>query len=232
VALARRPAWRPVRFLAVSFPVLLVLCAVAGGQVYYPVGLLVVLFAAGCVPVADVLASAAGWWRPVVVAAVVLNAVVAAVVGLPLLPVTVLGATPVPGLNQLARDQVGWPTYVREVAAVYGALPDRARAVVVASNYGEAGALARYGPALRLPVVYSGHNALYDAARPPDTATVALVVGGQLRSVRGLFASCTVMATMDNGVGVDNEEQGEPIAVCRHPVGPWATIWPRFRHRD
>ena len=97
VALARRPAWRPVRFLAVSFPVLLVLCAVAGGQVYYPVGLLVVLFAAGCVPVADVLARAAGWWRPVVVAAVVLNAVVAAVVALPLLPVTVLGRHAGPG---------------------------------------------------------------------------------------------------------------------------------------
>jgi hypothetical protein len=169
-----------------------------------------------------------------VVAALALNAVVSAVVALPLLPVTVLGATPVPGLNQLAGDQVGWPTYVREVAAVYGALPaaDRARAVVVASNYGEAGALTRYGPPLRLPAVYSGHNALYDAARPPASATVAVVVGGQLESVRGVFASCTVMVRMDNRVGVDNEEQGEPIAVCRHPVGPWATIWPRFRHRD
>jgi 4-amino-4-deoxy-L-arabinose transferase-like glycosyltransferase len=225
VALARRPAWRPVRFLAVSFPVLLVLCAVAGGQVYYPVGLLVVLFAAGCVPVADLLSRSPGWWRP---------AVVAAVIALPLLPVTVLGATPVPGLNQLAGDQVGWPTYVRGVAAVYDALPpsDRSRAVVVASNYGEAGALARYGPPLRLPAVYSGHNALYDAARPPETATVAVVVGGQLPSVRGVFASCTVMARMDNRLGVGNEEQGEPIAVCRHPVAAWATIWPRFQHRD
>jgi hypothetical protein len=234
VALARRPAWRPVRFLAVSFPVLLVLCAVAGGQVYYPVGLLVVLFAAGCVPVADLLSRSPGWWRPAVVAAVALNAVVSAVIALPLLPVTVLGATPVPGLNQLAGDQVGWPTYVRGVAAVYDALPpsDRSRAVVVASNYGEAGALARYGPPLRLPAVYSGHNALYDAARPPETATVAVVVGGQLPSVRGVFASCTVMARMDNRLGVGNEEQGEPIAVCRHPVAAWATIWPRFRHRD
>ena len=163
-----------------------------------------------------------------------LNAVVSAVVALPLLPVTALRATPVPGLNQLAGDQLGWPTYVREVAAVYGALPasDRARAVVVASNYGEAGALARYGPPARLPAVYSGHNALYDVARPPDTASVAVVVGGQLPSARGLFASCTVVARMDNRVGVENEEQGEPIAVCRNPVGAWAAIWPRFRHRD
>ena len=191
------------------------------------------LFAAGCVPVTDVLARVARPWWVLVVGFVALNAVVSAAVALPLVPLAALGASPVPGLNQLARDQVGWPTYVRQVAAVYDALPeqDRRRAVLVTSNFGEAGALARYGPPLRLPDVYSGHNALYDAP-PPDTAAVAVVVGGQLQSVRGVFASCTVMAKMDNQVGVGNEEQGEPIGVCRQPVGPWATIWPRFRHHD
>ena len=88
------------------------------------------------------------------------------------------------------------------------------------------------GPPLRLPGVYSGHNALYDVARPPDTATIAIVVGGQLRSVSSEFASCTVMARLDNRVGVDNEEQGQPIALCRNPAAPWRSIWPRFRHQD
>jgi uncharacterized membrane protein len=234
VALARRPAWRPVRFLALAFPVLLLLCALAGGQVYYPFGLLAVLFAAGCVPVTDALARVARRWWVLVVGLVALNAAVSASVALPLVPLAALGASPIPGLNQLARDQVGWPTYVRQVAAVYDALPDqdRRRAVLVTSNYGEAGALARYGPPLRLPGVYSGHNALYDVARPPDTATIAIVVGGQLRSVSDEFASCTVMARLDNRVGVDNEEQGQPIALCRNPAAPWRSIWPRFRHQD
>ena len=215
-------------------PSLLLLCALAGGQVYYPFGLLAVLFAAGCVPVTDVLARVARRWWVLVVGLVALNAVVSAAVALPLVPLAALGASPVPGLNQLARDQVGWPTYVRQVAAVYDALPeqDRRRAVLVTSNYGEAGALARYGPPLRLPGVYSGHNALYDVARPPDTATIAIVVGGQLRSVSGEFASCTVMARLDDRVGVDNEEQGQPIALCRNPAAPWRSIWPRFRHQD
>jgi hypothetical protein len=234
VALARRPEWRPVRFLAVAFPVLLLLCALAGGQVYYPFGLLAVLFAAGCVPVTDVLARVAHRWWVLAVGVVALNAVVSAVVALPLVPLAGLGASPVPGLNQLARDQVGWPTYVRQVAAVYDALPgqDRRRTVVVTSNYGEAGALARYGPPLGLPEAYSGHNGLYDEARPPDTATVAIVVGGQLPSVRSEFASCTVMARLDNRMAVDNEEQGEPVALCRDPSAPWRSIWPRFRHLD
>ena len=43
------------------------------------------------------------------------------------------------------------------VASVYWALPpeQRRRAVLVASNYGEAGALDFYGPALRLPPAVS-----------------------------------------------------------------------------
>ncbi len=41
---------RAVRFLAVAFPVLLVLVFVMGAQFYYPFGLLAVMFAAGCVP--------------------------------------------------------------------------------------------------------------------------------------------------------------------------------------
>ena len=77
-----------------------------------------------------------------------LNAVVSLLLGLPLVPVSVLGKTPIPGINQAARDTVGWPTYVEQVRAVFDAMPpaDRAQVQLVASNYGEAGALRRYGP--------------------------------------------------------------------------------------
>jgi hypothetical protein len=40
------------------------------------------------------------------------------------------------------------------------------------------------------------------------------------------------MTTLDNGVDVDNEEQGEPVAVCRRPIGGWHLVWPRFKHAD
>ena len=38
-------------------------------------------------------------------------------ISLPLVPVSALGSTPVPSINQAARDQVGWPAYVGQVAA-------------------------------------------------------------------------------------------------------------------
>jgi 4-amino-4-deoxy-L-arabinose transferase-like glycosyltransferase len=231
VRLVRAPEWRPVRFVAAAFPVLLVLVFAMGSQFYYPFGLLAVLFAAGCVPAARWMVR---WRRDFVVAGVALNAAVSLVLGLPLVPLSALGSTPVPGINQVAQDSVGWPVYVRQIAAVFTSLPAvaRTRVAIVASNYGEAGAIERYGPHYRLPRVYSGQNQLWYDARPPATATSVIFVGGQFDDMRSLFRSCAVVARLDNEVGVDNEEQGEPIAVCRNPIGGWATVWPDVRHED
>ncbi|NJC21104.1 4-amino-4-deoxy-L-arabinose transferase-like glycosyltransferase [Arthrobacter pigmenti] len=229
VALFRRPQWRKARFLAAAFPFLLVFAFAAGGQIYYPYGLLAVLFAAGCVPVAEFFRGRPGW-RAWAVAAVVVNSVVSAVIALPLLPVSVLGNSPVPDINQLAADQVGWHTYVERIAEVYGQQPEAA--VIITSNYGEAGAMARYGPELGLPMPYSGHNQLYFEGVPPDGTTTAVIVGGQIRTVAQQFELCETAATLDNGVGVDNEEQGQPITVCTGPLAPWSELWPAFRHFD
>lgn len=235
VALWRRPQWRPIRFLATALPVLLVLVFVLGSQPYYPLALVGLYFAVGCVPTCDWIARRhQPARRALVVAVVAINAVVSAVIALPLIPVRALHNTPVPGINQAVADSVGWPLYTRQVDAVYRGLSasERARAVVVASNYGEAGALARYGPKLGLPRVYSAQNQLYFQGRPPASATVIVFVGGQVGSAATLFTSCATRAHLDNGVDVDNEEQGEPVAVCRGPVGGWNTVWPRLKHED
>ncbi|MFC4375141.1 hypothetical protein ACFO5K_13660 [Nocardia halotolerans] len=34
---------------------------------------------------------------------------------------------------------------------------------------------------------------------------------------------------LDNGVGIDNDEQGAPMFVCRDPVRPWSQVWPQLR---
>ncbi|HEU5267536.1 MAG TPA: glycosyltransferase family 39 protein [Jatrophihabitans sp.] len=234
VALWRRPQWRSIRFLVPALPALLVLVFVMGSQPYYEFGLVAALFAIGCVPTADWLARGGPGRLVTVVVLGVVNAVIAALVALPLVPLDDLGATPIAGLNQTVGDTVGWPAYVRQVAAAYRGVPavQRATTTIVASNYGEAGAIDRYGPALGLPRVYSGQNQLYFQGRPPDSATTAVVVGGQVDDARGLFRSCRPAGKLDNGVDVDNEEQGEPIVVCRGPIGGWAAVWPKFKHED
>jgi 4-amino-4-deoxy-L-arabinose transferase-like glycosyltransferase len=226
--LRRRPTWRPVRALAIAYLVVLALVLIAGGQIYYPFGLLAFLFAAGAIPAAEGTARLIQS-RTSVVVALCVSAVFTSLLALPLLPVTVLGHTPIPAINQGTRDQIGWPTYIATLRSVYSGLSpsDQARAVVLTGNYGEAGAVDRYFP--EGPTVYSGHNELWTYGPPPQDRTVAVVWTEDSTPGAG-FASCDKRATMDNGVGVDNEEQGSTVWVCRDPVGGWAALWPSLRH--
>jgi hypothetical protein len=43
------------------------------------------------------------------------------------------------------------------------------------------------------------------------------------------FSSCRVSARLDNRIGVDNEDQGEPVHVCRGPLRPWPQLWVDFK---
>jgi hypothetical protein len=118
VSLWRRESTRPI---AVACPVMCVLLLALAGQPYYTAGLLLALYSAGAVATVRWLAERR--LRQVAVGVGVgLNVVVSAVIALPLVPAASLGSTPIPGVNQAARDQIGWPTYVRQVAAVYAQL--------------------------------------------------------------------------------------------------------------
>ncbi|MEV4758682.1 glycosyltransferase family 39 protein [Micromonospora sp. NPDC049559] len=235
VGLLRRPRWRPVRFLAVAYLLICVLVLVLGGQAYYPFGLLAALFAAGCVVTADWIGRGRRAARlGLVLAAVGLNAAANALVALPLVPIADLGTTPIPAMNQTARDSVGWPAYADQVVRAYAALPaaDRPHTVVLTGNYGEAGALRRFAED-RLPTVYSGHNELWYQGPPPPEATVVLGVGiGEPGELSPFFARCALVGRLDNGLGVENEEQDRPIVVCREPARSWRELWPRVQHYD
>jgi 4-amino-4-deoxy-L-arabinose transferase-like glycosyltransferase len=218
-----RALWRDerVRFFVVVFVVVLLFTFVSGAQPHYPVFILPVLFAAGVVAMEHRLARV---WA--VLFAV--NGAVSVVLGLPVIPVSSVGATPVPDVNMLAQDSIGWPAYARQMTAPYDGLPDASRAVIVTSNYGEAGAVAHYRPDVP---VFSAHNALFDQARPPDATTTVVFVGGEYGYARRFF-TCHVVDRLDDGVGVDNEEQGEPVAVCTRPRASWPVLWDRLHHLD
>lgn len=233
VALFRRPEWRRLRCFGIAYAVACVLTLIGGGRSDYVVSFLIMFLAAGFVAAEGWLARARGAARRrLLAAALVLNALGTVWLALPVLPVAIEAHTGAPGINPTVRDEVGWPRYVAQVAAVYHGLPaaDRARTALVAGNYGEAGALDRYRAAEGLPRVYSGHNALYERGRPPESATVVVAMGLDPADLSQVFGSCTVAATLDSGTGMDNEEQGRRVVVCRDPRSSWATLWPRFHH--
>ena len=96
---------------------------------------------------------------------------------------------------------------------------------MLTGNYGEAGALDRARrDGAAVPPVYSGHNA-YGLWGPPRVSSPVLLVGDD--SDLSLFGGCRVLARVDNGVGLDNDEQGTPVRWCAATTAPWTTLWPR-----
>jgi 4-amino-4-deoxy-L-arabinose transferase-like glycosyltransferase len=232
VRLVRDPALRPARAVAAAYPVLCALVLVTGGQPYYTVAVVLALYAAGCPPTVRWFAGRPGR-TAVFGAALAVNAAVSAVIALPLLPVSALAATPIADINQGTSDQIGWPVYVRQVADAYAGLPagERERAAILTANYGEAGALDRYGDVYDLPAVHSGHNELWYRGRPADDVDVIVAVGfGAGGPTARAFAGCEVVRDLDNGVDIPNEEQENDIRVCRGRTAPWSALWPSFQH--
>lgn len=232
VALFRRPAWRALRAVAVAYLVAVLLTFVGGGQIYYAFGLQAFLLAAGVVPLAQWLGQAR--WRSVLVWTLLpLHAISGVLLGTPAVPLSAVGSSPVAAINPTVGDQIGWPEYVRQVAAVYASLSrqDQAKAVIFTGNYGEAGSIDRYGPQYGLPAAYSAQNQLYYLGPPPEDRTV-VILWTEGRGPLRHFEDCSVKATMDNGYDVDNEEQGARLAVCRLPAAGWAALWPSLQHYD
>ena len=165
-----RRVWRDVRWarsVVLAYAMLCVLVVASGGKPYYALPLLLVLTAAGCEPLAR-WTHGAGRVATVAVCGVV-AVVTSALVTLPVLPADSLSV--VNAINEEQGEQVGWPALTSAVAAGWSAIPAgaRSRAVIIAENYGEDGALARYGPARGLPAPYSGHMSNADWGPPPDS---------------------------------------------------------------
>ncbi len=229
VGLFRRVEWRAVRALAVAYLVVTVLAfAAEGGRSDYTAGLLVGLFAAGCV-VTDQWLSRRNWHKPVLYAVVSVFAVLQVLLALPVLPEEVFARYPIASLSV---ETVGWQKVVDQVADVHSGLPanERDNSVLLAENFGEAGALHWLGRERGLPKVHSGHNELYKWGPPPDDAPVVIAVGLDSEQLRTIFASCTVAARIDNGLELESKEQGRSISVCRDPRAPWTELWPSLRH--
>ncbi|MQY06670.1 ArnT family glycosyltransferase [Actinomadura macrotermitis] len=226
--LRRDPALRWARALPPAYLLLCGLVLATGGKPYYALPLLIVLMAAGCAPLARWLRGGARWAAGA--AALLVAAAMSALVALPLLPVSALAVPNAVDPEQ--GEQVGWPALARAAAAGWARIPAerRGRAVIFTENYGEAGAIAFYGPRLGLPAPYSGHMAFADWGPPPDDRDGPVLIITQ-RGDRGherFFSSCRRVA--ETRTGVDNEEDRGPVLLCEGPHRPWSALWPELRH--
>ena len=223
----RRLELRGLRFVTVTYVVLLVAYIVGNGKAYYLASLYPAVLALGALPTADWTARVRLRARSLIVA-IALSAVISAFIALPLLPEHSLQGSFVMAVNPDQGETVGWPRFIDTVKTAWDAIPsgERAHTAIFTSNYGEAGAVDVLGRSHGLPRAYSGHNGFSEWGMPPAGVSHALLIGYQRPAY---FDHCRTLATIDNGLGLDNDEQGTPLLLCR-PTAAWPALWPHLRH--
>jgi hypothetical protein len=240
------PALRPFR--AVGWACLVVLLVLIGlrGKAYYFGPAYPALFAAGAVTLEHVTRAKLGAvvrWGVVIL--IVAYGLFSLPIGLPILPPEAMaryagniGAARRNNQGVLGRlpqdyaDMLGWEEEVRAVARVYHALPEdeRAEAVIVGDNYGEAGALEFYGPRYGLPAPISAAGTYWQFGPGDKPGTVVIVLGEEPQSLRQHADSVVLAARVVNPWGVE-EEQDVPIVVGRRLNTTLQALWPSLGGR-
>jgi 4-amino-4-deoxy-L-arabinose transferase-like glycosyltransferase len=213
-----------LRVVAVAAVTVIAVQFALGGKGYYPGGIYTFCFAAGATALGDAPL------RPRAVRYVV-AAAVSAVIALPVLPAAALARFPVQKVNYDLGEEIGWPSQVALLARAYDSLPasQRSVAAVLAANYGEAGAVDRYGAAFGLPPADSVDNDYWLWGPPPARDTAAVVINVPPALLRRWFSAVRVAAVYRNGLGVSDDEEGAVIYVATGLRAPWSTVWPFFR---
>ncbi len=234
-----------VRALGIAYVAILALMLLTNAKVYYLAPVYPLLFAAGAVALDAFFARRAWPNAPVFAGAAIV------VAGLALLPMTIpilppetfiaysnaigLGAPKMERgapaeLPQIYADMFGWRDLTAEVARVWSALPERerARAVIISQNYGEAGAIDYFGPALGLPQAISPHNSYWLWGPGDWDGRVAVVIGEIPPEIAALFGSIEKLGHRSCALCMPYESE-LAIYVARDLRIPVPELWARIK---
>jgi Dolichyl-phosphate-mannose-protein mannosyltransferase len=225
------------RIMGWMYLVPLIMLVVLRGRDYYQAPGYPMLYAAGAVWAERKIETRGPAWtrliRRAVLLALAFDIVVAAAVALPVAPVNStwwkMAATRV----VVFPEEIGWEEFTGSVAQVWQELPPetKARAAILAGNYGEVGALNLYGEKFGLPRAISGVNSSWERGHGDPAPETLVVVGYSREFLQQNFASCTVRGQVWNKYAIANEETTEDhdIYVCTGLKQPWPKFWQAAR---
>jgi hypothetical protein len=243
------PDGRRYRFCGWTYVVLLAVFMTTKAKPYYLTPIYPLPLAAGA-RVIEAIARRAKWrWLRVGVPfALVIGGITAAPLALPVLPVeelirygrllgmeaSVKRATsenaPQGELPQYFADMFGWDEVVSAVARAYEALSpeEQKKAVIFASNYGEAGAINLLGKSRGLPEAISGHNNYWLWGPGNYSGEVVIVLGYALEDLKPMFDSVEQAGTVHCRYCMPLEKD-RTVYICRGLKQPLREIWPRLK---
>jgi len=224
--------WRQDRFRAAAATVIAVelLFFLAGGKAYYPGPIYPLIYAAGAIWLVGAIRRP--WVRRTVVTGAVLVTLILLPLGLPILSAQQTANSSLWKVRKDFADMYGWPELTQQVTSVYDGLPptDRESVMILASNYGEAGALDLYGHGL--PPVVCPHLTYYYWAPDRMNPATVIVVGYPRAYLEQFFGDIQQAGTLGNAYGLRNDEFGQAIWIARQPRLPLYQAWPRLKGLD
>jgi hypothetical protein len=237
------------RYRAVGLAYLVVLgtLLLTAGRFYYLLPVYAILFAAGGVAIEGWLDRPGwGWARPAYVALLAVAGILFAPIAMPVLPPeTLVRYTELIGVSQpqlehrqssalpqFFADRFGWPEMAATVAKVYNQLPpaEREKTAILANDYGKAGAIDFYGPALGLPKAIGGHHTYWYWGPREYTGEIMIVLGQHSRErIEKYFTSVEEVATVGHPYAMAS--QRFQVYLCRGPKGPTLReVWPELKN--
>ena len=197
------------------------------------------LFAGGATLIAGLVERRSRWvLQTVIVGVVLVGGLGFAPMALPVLPPQMLlkysrmlsppqveqGATA--RLPQWFADRFGWESMASSVAVVHRPLSEQeqGQVLLLAENYGEAGALELFGPQYGLPPVISPHNTYHPWSATHDAAQTYVAIGLPEEQLRAIFREVTQAGVHSCSYCMDYEND-LPIYICRNARTPFRMWW-------
>jgi hypothetical protein len=200
---------RPFRVFGWVYVLILVFLLVVKSKIYYFAPVYPVLLAAGAVAIERwVNQRGVRWLKLALPAVLVAGGLAFAPAVLPVLPLDKTDAyltAATAGLLKNAReltnlfhDERGWENQAKVVAEVFHRLSpeEQADCIIFAGNFGEAGAIDFYGPALGLPPATAIHQNYYFWGPPAKSGTVFIFVDGGRDTLERNFGDVQQAATI------------------------------------
>jgi len=239
---------RKYAFLGIAYVVVLLEMILLHGKIYYLAPAYIMLLSAGAVAWEQhIFSHTKAWLQPAIIAPLVLSAMVAAPLAMPILPVAAavkytkffgvqdvkVENVPLNSLPQLFGDMFGWPEQVQAMSRAFHSLSpeDQSRAALLVYNYGEAGAIDYLGKHYGLPKAISGHNQYGYWGPRGATGEVVIAIGFSKSRLDQSFADVQPFETISPPYALP-EESGLTIYICRRPRQNLTASWRDWMYLD
>lgn len=187
-----------------------------------------------------------GWIKNAIIVIIFISGIISAPLALPILPVEsfikysrIIGIGQqnseqhkLDELPQFYADMFGWEDLARTVSTVYSTIPDSEKnsTIIIASNYGEAGALEYYSAKYNMPPVACPQNSYWYWGYPKNRKiNTVIVIGGNeenhLKSCRSVRLAA--IHTTEYSMPYENNL---PVFICKDITRPLNDIWQSIKY--